>query len=155
ATLTFPGTANSPKYLNIVLDTASLPDADTNYPSWGTVTVHYVDLTAEVDKPNVHPTLAPDLHLKHIFSKEQLTVPVKVTNAGFENASTNISIAFSLSLTSTYDPSTAVAITSGNISSQAIKLDAFTDQTFMANLTIPTNVPFHAGDKIYVLAKLT
>jgi hypothetical protein len=29
-------------YLNVVLDTASLPEADTNYPSWGTCKVKKV-----------------------------------------------------------------------------------------------------------------
>lgn len=32
----------SPSFLNVALDTATLPDADTNYPSWGSVLMRQV-----------------------------------------------------------------------------------------------------------------
>jgi hypothetical protein len=38
-TITIKGNPNGPNYLNVGLDTATLPDADNNYPSWGTFTI--------------------------------------------------------------------------------------------------------------------
>src|SRR5262249_10178369 len=36
-TITVAGDPNGSNYLNVVLDTFSQPDADTKYPSWGTI----------------------------------------------------------------------------------------------------------------------
>ncbi|MBA2564645.1 MAG: hypothetical protein H0V09_04390, partial [Gemmatimonadetes bacterium] len=44
ATFTMPGDAAGDNYLNIVLDTASVPHANHGFPSWGTVTVLSVDV---------------------------------------------------------------------------------------------------------------
>lgn len=44
-TVILPGNPGGTNYLNVVLDTASLPDANHNYPSWGTITI--LDVAAQ------------------------------------------------------------------------------------------------------------
>lgn len=43
---TFPGDGVAPRFLNVVLDTLTEPDADDAYPSWGRVVVHANDVEA-------------------------------------------------------------------------------------------------------------
>jgi hypothetical protein len=48
-TITIKGNPNGKNYLNVGLDTATLPDADTNYPSWGTFTIISITPTCTGD----------------------------------------------------------------------------------------------------------
>jgi hypothetical protein len=45
-TRTFTGNPNGQNYLNVGLDTATLPESDTNYPSWGSFTIVSIEATS-------------------------------------------------------------------------------------------------------------
>jgi hypothetical protein len=38
-TVYIPGNTDGPNYLNVVLDTVTLPERNHAYPSWGTITI--------------------------------------------------------------------------------------------------------------------
>lgn len=48
-TITVKGNPNGTNYLNVGLDTATFPDADTNFPSWGTFTIQSIVATCSGD----------------------------------------------------------------------------------------------------------
>jgi hypothetical protein len=52
-TITVKGDPDGDNYLNVGLDTATEPDADENYPSWGTFTILDIETTCDGDIPDI------------------------------------------------------------------------------------------------------
>ncbi len=60
-TITSQFNLEAPRYLNVVLDTKTLPTADNNYPSWGTITIDSVAVVSgAVDKLTASLPSTPD-----------------------------------------------------------------------------------------------
>jgi hypothetical protein len=60
-TITSQFNLQAPRYLNVVLDTKTLPTADDNYPSWGTVTIDSVSVVSgAVDELTASLPSTPD-----------------------------------------------------------------------------------------------
>jgi hypothetical protein len=148
-----------PTPFNSPIDITSGPDGNMWFTEGigniGRITVEPIDLAASIDNSQVRPTQAPNLQLNVIYSGEQLTVPVTVTDAGSDSVSGTGAISFFVSPSPTYDPSTAIPVGHGNLKGLSINLATGEQDTFTATITIPSDPSMSPGDQLYVLAKLT
>jgi hypothetical protein len=108
-TITFPGDSNTPRYLNVILDTLTPPTQDENYPSWGTVTVKLPDLEAS-DFEYVVPSDVTRERNGPLPVNVPFNLAFKITNNGDEQSEPT-SASLYISLDGTIDPATDLLVT--------------------------------------------